>query len=86
MCPSSLMFVLDTQGVLVEFMKKYGLDGKIQCRRKQDVSMDARMFVISENQMREFQEYNENYADKVLVLNYPTLTMLLTVKRVSPTR
>lgn len=68
---AGVMFVLATQGALLEFMKKHALDGKIQYKRKQDVSMGTRMFVIPENQMREFREYNENYADKVLVLERP---------------
>lgn len=68
---AGVIFVLATQSALVEFMKEHALDGKMQYKRKQEAGTDTRMFVIPEKQMREFREYNENYADKVLVLERP---------------
>ena len=68
---AGVIFVLATQSALVEFMKEHALDGKMQYKRKQESGTDTRMFVIPEKQMREFREYNENYADKVLVLERP---------------
>ena len=68
---AGVIFVLATQSALVEFMKEHALDGRMQYKRKQESGTDTRMFVIPEKQMREFREYNENYADKVLVLERP---------------
>ena len=68
---AGIVFVLATQNSLMEFMKKYALEGEVQYERKKANGEKARMCVIPEDQMREFKNYNENYADKVVVLERP---------------
>ena len=62
------VFVLATQGALAEFLRDNGSDAYIWHNRKRTPDEKAVACTIPESQMRAFRDYNENYADKVIVL------------------
>ena len=66
-----IVFVLATQKALVDFMAEHSMDGVLQYERKESGGEKARLRIIPEEQMRAFRDYNENYADKVIVLERP---------------
>ncbi len=68
-----IAFVLATQSALMEFIGKYSLDFRMQYNstRGRGEGKAARLCVIPEEEMREFRNYNENYADKVVILERP---------------
>ena len=68
---AGIVFVLATQNALMSFMKEHSKDADIQYERKKEKGERTRMCVIPESQMRAFRDYNENYADKVIVLERP---------------
>ena len=68
---AGIVFVLATQDALMNFMKEHSLDGGMQYERREENGGSARVRVIPERQMRAFRDYNENYADKVIVLERP---------------
>lgn len=68
---AGIVFVLATQNALMDFMKEHSLDGEMQYERKKGKGEKTRMRVIPEDQMRAFRDYNENYSDKVIVLERP---------------
>ena len=68
---AGIVFVLATQHALMHFIKEHSLDGDMQYERKKEQGEKTAMCVIPEEQMRAFRDYNENYADKVIVLERP---------------
>lgn len=68
---AGIVFVLATQNALMSFMKEHSRDADMQYERKKEKGERTRMCVIPESQMRAFRDYNENYADKVIVLERP---------------
>ena len=68
---AGIVFVLATQNALMNFMKEHSLNGDMQYERKKEKGERTQMCVIPEEQMRAFRDYNENYADKVIVLERP---------------
>ena len=68
---AGIVFVLATQNSLMDFMKEHQQDGAVLYERKNESGGRTRMRVIPEEQMRAFRDYNENYADKVIVLERP---------------
>ena len=68
---AGIVFVLATQHALMSFMKEHSQDAGMQYERKKEKGERTRMCVIPESQMRAFRDYNENYADKVIVLERP---------------
>ena len=62
------VFVLATQGALAGFLRDNGPDAYIWHNRKRTPDEKAVACTIPESQMRAFRDYNENYADKVIVL------------------
>ena len=68
---AGIVFVLATQNALMSFMKEHSKDADMQYERKKEKGERTRMCVIPESQMRAFRDYNENYADKVIVLERP---------------
>lgn len=68
---AGIVFVLATQNALMNFMKEHSQDAGMQYERKNEKGERTRMCVIPESQMRAFRDYNENYADKVIVLERP---------------
>ena len=65
------VFVLATQGALAGFLRDNGSDAYIWHNRKRTPDEKAVACTIPESQMRAFRDYNENYADKVIVLERP---------------
>ena len=68
---AGIVFVLATQKSLVDFMKEHSLDGVIQYERKKEEEGKTRMRIIPEEQMRAFKDFNENYANQVIILERP---------------
>lgn len=68
---AGIVFVLATQNALMSFMKEHSQDADMQYERKKGKGERTRLCVIPESQMRAFRDYNENYADKVIVLERP---------------
>ena len=62
------VFVLATQGALAEFLRDNDSDAYIWYNRKRTPDEKAVACTIPESQIRAFRDYNENYADKVIVL------------------
>ena len=67
----SYVFVLATQSALVEFLRDNSSDAYLRYNRKRTPDEKATACTIPESQMRAFRDYNENYADKVIVLERP---------------
>ena len=65
------VFVLATQGALAEFLRDNDSDAYIWYNRKHTPDEKAMACTIPESQIRAFRDYNENYADKVIVLERP---------------
>lgn len=65
------VFVLATQGALAEFLRDNNSDAYIWYNRKRRPDEKAVACTIPETQIRAFRDYNENYADKVVVLERP---------------
>ena len=65
------VFVLATQGALAEFLRDNDSDAYIWYNRKRTPDEKAIACTIPESQIRAFRDYNENYADKVIVLERP---------------
>ncbi len=65
------VFVLATQGALADFLRENCIDAFLRYNRKRTPEEKATLCTIPEAQMRAFREFNENYADKVVVLERP---------------
>lgn len=65
------VFVLATQGALAEFLRDNDSDAYIWYNRKRTPDEKAMACTIPESQIRAFRDYNENHADKVIVLERP---------------
>ena len=81
-----IAFVLATQSALMEFLRKYSLDFRMQYDSTKGRGEDktARFCVIPEEEMREFRNYNENYADKVVILERPYTDYAFNIKANEP--
>ena len=81
------VFVLSTQEALVDFIDKQYPDGTILYERRMASGRKACFLTIPEGQMRFFKDFNENYAEHVIVLERPYIIItLLTRKPASRTR
>ena len=78
------VFVLATQGALVEFLRDNDSDAYIWYNRKRTPDEKATVCTIPESQIRAFREYNENYADKVIVLERPYTDYAINTKTDEP--
>ena len=65
------VFVLATQGALADFLHDKYPNAFLRYNRKRGPEEKAEPCIIPENQMRAFKDFNENYADKVVVLERP---------------
>lgn len=65
------VFVLATQDALLDFLRQRCPNAFLRYNRKRGPNDKATPFTIPEEQMRAFMEFNENYADKVVVLERP---------------
>ena len=81
-----IAFVLATQSALMEFLRKYSLDFRMQYDSTKGRGEDktARFCVIPEEEKREFRNYNENYADKVVILERPYTDYAFNIKANEP--
>ena len=78
------VFVLATQGTLVEFLRENNIEAYLRYNRKRTPDEKATACTIPESQMRAFRDYNENYADKVIVLERPYTDYAFNVKTDEP--
>ena len=65
------VFVLSTEEALMEFIAAHYPDGTVMHDRRKADGMKAGLLAVPESQMRAFMDFNENYADKVVVLERP---------------
>lgn len=65
------VFVLATQKALADFIRDKYPNASIRYNRKQAKEDKATFCTIPEVQMKAFMDFNENYADKVVVLERP---------------
>ena len=78
------VFVLATQDALAEFLRDNSSDAYIWYNRKRTPDEKATVCTIPESQMRAFRDYNENYADKVIVLERPYTDYAVNAKTDEP--
>ena len=78
------VFVLATQDALAEFLRDNKFDAYIWYNRKRTPNEKATVCTIPESQMRAFRDYNENYADKVIVLERPYTDYAVNAKTDEP--
>lgn len=65
------VFVLATQRSLSSFLDREYPNGRILYDRRASNEEKSKVWVIPEAQMKFFRDFNENYADKVIVLERP---------------
>ena len=65
------VFVLATQQAVVDFIGKYYPEGAVVYDRKRQDGAKAAFLTVPEGQMRLFKDFNENYADRVIILERP---------------
>lgn len=65
------VFVLSTQQALTDFIDRHYPEGIVLYERKKEKGKKASVWTIPESQMRAFMDFNENYADQVIVLERP---------------
>lgn len=65
------VFVLSTHYALVDFVNKYYPEGSILYKRRGPDSQAPCVWTVPETQMRFFMDFNENYAEHVIVLERP---------------
>lgn len=66
------VFVFSTHQVLEDFLSKYYPDGSVlYCRKDSGSETRTPVRTVPETQMRFFKDFNENYADNVIVLEHP---------------
>lgn len=65
------VFVLSTQQALVDFIDRCYPEGVVLYERRKEKGKKAGLWTIPESQMRAFMDFNENYADQVIVLEKP---------------
>ena len=65
------VFVHSTQEAVAEFVSRHYPEGILMHGRRHDGTTAAGLLTIPEEQMRSFKDFNENYADLVVVLERP---------------
>lgn len=65
------VFVHSTQEALTEFIDSHYPEGIVMYGRRLDGEQRAALWTIPEDQMRAFKDFNENYAEMVVVLERP---------------
>lgn len=68
---AGFVFVLSTQQALKDFMDRYYPEGTVMYERRKEEGKKACLWTIPEEQMKAFRDFNENYADKVVILERP---------------
>lgn len=65
------LFVLATQRALTSFLVENYPNGRVLYDRRVSATERAKVWIVPEAQMKFFRDFNENYADKVIVLERP---------------
>ena len=65
------VFVLSTEAALKDFLRRRYPEGTIMHGRRESRGARAGLMVIPEKQMRAFMDFNENYADRIVILERP---------------
>lgn len=65
------VFVLSTHQALADFLRCHFPEGRVLYDRKPDGDTPARLWTVPEAQMRAFMDFNDNYADQLVVLERP---------------
>ena len=68
---AGFVFVLATQQAVASLLGRYYPDGALLYERQSRPGAKPALLTIPEGQMRAFMDFNENYADKVVVLERP---------------
>lgn len=68
---AGFVFVLSTQEALLQFIGKHYPEGRVLYERKKEPGQKARLWTVPESQMRAFKDFNENYAENVVILERP---------------
>lgn len=68
---AGFVFVLSTEEALTDFISRHYPDGTVLRDRKPGIGCKAGLLTVPESQMRAFRDFNENYADRVVVLERP---------------
>ena len=68
---AGFVFVLSTEEALTDFISRHYPDGTVLRDRKPGTGCKAGLLTVPESQMRAFRDFNENYADRVVVLERP---------------
>ncbi len=68
---SGHVFVLGTHQAVSSFLASKFPHGKVLYRRTQEYSPAGEPWTVPEGQMRAFREFNENYADQLIILERP---------------
>lgn len=78
------VFVLSTQQALTDFLGRYYPEGNLLYDRRREKDRKADIWTIPENQMRAFMDFNDNYADKVIILERPYTDYAFNLKTNEP--
>lgn len=65
------VFVLSTQRTVADFMSRYYPEGTIMYDSRKRDGHKPGFLTVPDGQMRFFRDFNENYADKVVILEKP---------------
>lgn len=68
---AGLVFVLATHRALAGFLEKYYPEGTILYSSRSGKERRAQVLTVPEAQMRFFMDFNENYADRTVILERP---------------
>ncbi len=68
---SGHVFVLGTHQAISNFLASRYPQGKVLYRRTQEYRPAGEPWIVPEEQMRAFREFNENYADQLIILERP---------------
>ncbi len=68
---AGLVFVLATHRALADFLEKYYPEGTILYCSRGGEERRAQILTVPEAQMRFFMDFNENYADRTVILERP---------------
>lgn len=68
---AGLVFVLSTQDVLVDFIVANYPEGTVMYDKRNEPGHKPSLLTIPEKQMRSFMDFNENFAEHVIILEKP---------------
>lgn len=68
---AGIVFVLSTQEIVVDIMKRFYPEGAVLYDYRKGFRNKSAFLTIPEEQMRFFKDFNENYAEHVIILERP---------------